>query len=526
MDTPRINAKSRSGSILILTGALAIFLLGMTAMVTDVGYVYFNQSRLQTAINAGWKAGYDKMIEIKSSGSPVLSEAQKNQIRQHVIEVIKANGYTESELNSVVVDFDNNNQINVKSNQEVGLFFARVLNIDSMDVFAGRTNHPDDAGGGIIPLAIPNGVAKDVSPTRYRYDPFAENEQFQPGREYLLKLGEDELQSTGDIAPWGIVQAGNDEHFGYTPGTEYIIKQSPATEALAPGNFGCLDLDGNHGGGANDYENRIKFGFEGSLDIGDLIYPETGNMAGPTIDGVEYRIANGLIDIRIPVVSGFGNGQSSQVEILGFLNFRLTGSGVEGKGANAKATVRAIYTGLTDPTPGLPKKNFGRIDPDNTTADPSEYLDNLKYGFNAPVELSDMLLPENGNAPVPTDEGINYRLDPNNPTAATKTVILPITDIPPEVGVNNPDNLTAQTIYDLEATDSPGGAYKLTNFPFGSSVRVIGFAEFEILHPDDYDREGTNYDTGDVGDLGLYRPGQVRGRFIRYIVRPGEIPLN
>jgi hypothetical protein len=51
---------------------------------------------------------------------------------------------------------------------------------------------------------------------------------------------------------------------------------------------------------------------------------------------------------------------------------------------------------------------------------------------------------------------------------------------------------------------------------------VIGFAEFELLDEDDYDRVGTNFDTGDNGDLGPIMPGQVRGKFLRYIVDPGS----
>ncbi|NCB38108.1 MAG: hypothetical protein EOM80_05000 [Erysipelotrichia bacterium] len=520
----RSNRFNRTGGILVIAALASVFFVGMAAMVTDVGYLYYNQARLQTATNAGWKAGYDKMLKIKSNGSPNLSEAQKAEIISHVEEVISANGYTPEEAD-LEISFENNNHLTVSSNKQVEMFFAKIWNIDSANVNAQRVNHPEDAGG-VVPLTIPNGPVKDVSPTKYRYDPFDENEEFQSGREYILKLGENPLQSSGDIVPWGVVKMADNEHFGYTVGTEYIIKQSPATDPLTPGNFGCLDLDGDHGGGANDYEDRIKYGFEGTINIGDLIYPETGNMAGPTIDGVEYRMENGLVDIRIPVVSGFGNGQSTQSEILGFLNFRLTGSGIEGKGGKAKATVRAIYTGLTDNEEGLTKKSFGRIDPDNDATNPTSYLNNFKFGFNAPLDMDDMLLPENGNAPVPTDESVEYRLDPTNSTSTPRTVIIPISDVPPEVGINNAENLHATTIYDLDSTDSPDGVYKLNNYSFGSSVRIIGFAEFELLDPSEYTREGKNYDSGDNGDLGPYQPGQVRGKFIRYIIKPGEMPAD
>ncbi|HNX75482.1 MAG TPA: Tad domain-containing protein, partial [Candidatus Rifleibacterium sp.] len=93
--------KNRAGSIMLMTVAFGVFLLSMTALVTDVGYLYYNQARLQTAVNAGWKAGYDKMMEIKGSGSPILSSAQKQTVRQHILEVIKSNGYTDEQLASL-----------------------------------------------------------------------------------------------------------------------------------------------------------------------------------------------------------------------------------------------------------------------------------------------------------------------------------------------------------------------------------------------------------------------------------------
>jgi len=92
--------------------------------------------------------------------------------------------------------------------------------------------------------------------------------------------------------------------------------------------------------------------------------------------------------------------------------------------------------------------------------------------------------------------------------------------------VNNPKNAGIDTIYDLQGQDHPNGVYKPEQYDFGSSVRVIGFAEFEVLDPSEYTRDekdGLTYESGDAGDLGPYQPGQVRGKFIRYIVNPFEI---
>jgi len=134
-----------------------------------------------------------------------------------------------------------------------------------------------------------------------------------------------------------------------------------------------------------------------------------------------------------------------------------------------------------------------------------------------------MILPENGNATEPTAEAVSYRLEdkPESP----KKVIVPITEVPEEVNNNNTPPATATTIYDLKATDSPGGKIGIASYTYKSSVRVTGFAEFKLLDEDGFNRVGENYEDGDNGDLGPVMPGQVRGTFERYIVEPGKYEM-
>jgi len=100
---------------MFMTAAFGVVLLAVTALVTDIGYLYLEQARLQTAVNAGWKAGFDRMTQIKSGGNPILTEEHKTQIIQHVRDVIKSNGYTDEELTDLEVIFPNDNQLLVRS---------------------------------------------------------------------------------------------------------------------------------------------------------------------------------------------------------------------------------------------------------------------------------------------------------------------------------------------------------------------------------------------------------------------------
>lgn len=175
---------------------------------------------------------------------------------------------------------------------------------------------------------------------------------------------------------------------------------------------------------------------------------------------------------------------------------------------------------------GKQKNNFGAADMDNSNGGgANDYRDRLMYGYNSPIELSDRILLESGNMVGPTEAGINYHVYGDGVSTPSRRVIVPITDIPPEV-LANPKNASATCLYDLQGTDHPDGVYDPASYTFGASPRIIGFAEFELIVPDEYERAGNNIQSGDIGDLGPAQVGQVRGRFVRYIVRPGDIPVN
>ncbi|MEW6712358.1 MAG: hypothetical protein AB1403_21240, partial [Candidatus Riflebacteria bacterium] len=191
-----------------------------------------------------------------------------------------------------------------------------------------------------------------------------------------------------------------------------------------------------------------------------------------------------------------------------------------------------VGDGGTTTITGKQKSNYGPVDPDNYVGGgANDYRDRFMTGFNQPLQLNDRILPEPGNMRGPTDQAVDFRVNGDADHAANRFIIVPITDIPPEVPANNTHNTDAQTVYDLQGQDHPNGIYNPANYGFGSSVRIIGFAMFEVtptneLTEDNADaRVGETYEFGDAGDLGPYQPGQVRGKFVRYVVKPGEVPL-
>ncbi len=188
-------ADCRRGAVMVMTGLAALFLLGMVAIVTDIGYVYYQQNRLQTAVNAGWLAGFDTLVGYKSSGN--LNAAAEANIKAQIKEVIMSNGFSEKELEDLEINV-RPNKLEVNAKLDVGLFFARVLNVNSQEVFAARGDGRGEDNVAMAPLAIPHGVVKDLARGSYSVSFFEEESGFLKDEEYILKLGEGDKQDPGD----------------------------------------------------------------------------------------------------------------------------------------------------------------------------------------------------------------------------------------------------------------------------------------------------------------------------------------
>ena len=178
---------SKRGNITLITAAISVLLVGIVALVTDVGTLYYDHARLQTATNAAWKAGYDKLMEIRQTKNK-LTEEDETTIKNHMKEVLAANGFgnlNDEQLKILIT----HNQTNLKidTNDEVDLFFMKIFDIKTAKVAANR------AGGteafSIMPIAIPHGEVHDLSVRTYDYIAFEGDQGFASGTEYILKLG-------------------------------------------------------------------------------------------------------------------------------------------------------------------------------------------------------------------------------------------------------------------------------------------------------------------------------------------------
>lgn len=278
------------GAVLVLVAAAMVALLGFVALVTDLGLIYVQRTRLTNAADAAALAGVQEL-----PGAPGEAEFVA---REYAVK----NGVDPGELEiGVAAD---NRSLTVRPRRNVKLLFARVLGIYDQDVEASATASVAALSGaaGTAPFSI-------------------QEQQLEYGWEYVLKVG------------------GGDGETGW---------------------FRVLDLDGDRGGGADEYEQYVKYGYQGMIRVGDVIPVETGNMSGKTSKGVQYRIdlcedgctfENFKRDcsrvIIVPVVKRLGGkGADQSVEIRGFAAFFL--EGVKGQGNDSEVTgrfVRTVYPG-------------------------------------------------------------------------------------------------------------------------------------------------------------------------------------
>ncbi|MBF0410079.1 MAG: hypothetical protein HQM10_22235 [Candidatus Riflebacteria bacterium] len=393
----------RTGSIIMLLVA-SFFIISLLAFVIDIGFMYFQNARINTAVNASWKGGYDLLSGLRDG---LLTDAQKEQVRQRVREIMVENGFSKDEVASktAVLFFDNDRGFEVAASASFGLFFARVMGFQIANVYSRRDNLITDPLSGKkyaprlpVPIAIPHAVVKDISSEKVEVSPLP-SEGFKPGREYILKPGSD--------------------------------KQSNQPEKIAE------------------------------------------NIQTTSTSTEEIKVVSDLSELE------------------------------------------------NDSSGGIKKNNFGIVELDNISGGGAEkFRKNLLFGCNKPLEVNHRIIIDSNSYSDICDEAIKLLVSSDTASAAVSVarVILPVVDVPPEVsGHNN------KAVYEIACTDNPAGKSKLKDYQFKSSLRIIGFAEFEIIPPSKYSRAGTKIEQGDNGDLGPALSGQIRGKFLKYVVVPGEI---
>ena len=278
----RLRAPGQVAVIMVL--ALPALLLA-TSLCVDVGDLYINRVRIQTAIDAAALAGANWLPDYQTQA---ISTARSYAI---------TNGIKSSEIQSITVA-TNQKSLTVIVSRDVPCYFC---------------------------LAMGEGTA---------YAATASSSATTHGVNALAVAGIVPVN-----AAYGVVPLGIDYRTDLSFGSEVTLKMGQ----VGAGNWDPLALGGS---GASVYRTNLGDGYAGKIKIGDMLNTETGNVVGPTNQGIATRISAGqseypsgtfmdheLDDPRIlvvPIVDFSNINGNSQVPLKGFAVMWIAGSDQQG----------------------------------------------------------------------------------------------------------------------------------------------------------------------------------------------------
>jgi Flp pilus assembly protein TadG len=318
--TLRLRALKR-GQMAVAMLLVMLPLLGVVGLGADIGLLYFHWGIVQKAADAAVLAGAGYLPNHPSTAQTKATGYATQ------------NGLKNSEIVSNTVAPDNMS-ITMTTSRTVPYYFLQLVGLSS---------------GTVKPIAKA-GIQQDTE-----------------GARGLIPVG---LPCTATSC-------------SYTVGTEYQLVQAGANGNggswnVGPGNWGRLALGAP---GATQFENNLIDGYLGSINVGDKVTAETGQVNGPTDEGVNIArvdaglAINGTVTnptlaivpaydprlVAVPLMDFTGaTGTSVQVTVMGFAMMWL--DSYTSKGANK--TLNAYFLG-TVPVAPVPSTvtAFGQLHP-------------------------------------------------------------------------------------------------------------------------------------------------------------------
>ncbi|GMU39272.1 MAG: hypothetical protein AMXMBFR23_01380 [Chloroflexota bacterium] len=223
--------RSDRGISTVLFALVLPAVMGMQALVIDGTRLFVERRALQNAADA---AALAAAAYLPSTDPQVLALAEAAAIQYAAL-----NGYA---ITAADVEFTSesvlNDRVTVHTEGEVGFFFA---------------------GG----LGVPLGAVSSL------------------GSAQIGSVG-----GIGSVMPWGVEEPAG----GFVFGQEYCLKLGSGggggnCSGAAQGNFHALDIDDTGTNSASEYRDRIRWGSNTVVRIGQVKDVSTGNMQGPTQQG-------------------------------------------------------------------------------------------------------------------------------------------------------------------------------------------------------------------------------------------------
>jgi Flp pilus assembly protein TadG len=264
--------REERGQALVQTVLMLAMLLGMTALVLDVGAWFREKRQLQATADAAALAGAQALPDSTSTAS------------QLAVQYGNKNG---GGVLAADVTFTGSNVISVTAKQTAPGFFSKVFGVNIVNINAkaqARTDAPEQAQY-VAPMVVScdHPLIQDCD---------------------------------GNHTP----------NFGATTTMQF-------DPMGAPGAFGMLNLDGESGTvGSSNEAAWILGGFSKYLPLGFYKSDPGAKFSSQNIEGaLDDRIGTVLL---FPVFRTLaGQGQTAKYDIMGWIGFHLTGYSIQGNGA-------------------------------------------------------------------------------------------------------------------------------------------------------------------------------------------------
>jgi Flp pilus assembly protein TadG len=314
----------KRGQMAVALILIMIPLLSLIGLGADIGLLYFHWGIVQKAADAAVLAGAGYLPNHTATAKTTASG------------YATTNGLGSSEIVSNTVAADNMS-ITMTTSRTVPYYFLTLVGVSSGTVKpiakAGIQQNTEQARG-LIPVGLPCTTGNTTTNCGY---------------------------TTGTL--YHLVQAGTNGNGG--------------SWNVGPGNWGRLALGAP---GGDQFLNNLINGYQGSINVGDIISAETGQLNGPTSTGVDDRVntgiaVNGTVTnptltsvpaydprlVAVPMVDFTGaTGSSVQLPVTGFALMWLQSYTAKG----SQKTLDAYFLG-TVPVTSVPSSvnTFGQLHP-------------------------------------------------------------------------------------------------------------------------------------------------------------------
>ena len=291
-------ARGEEGFSLVFVAVGFLAFLSASMLAIDLGMLMTSRNQAQNSADSSALAGatalvFDSWTDRSASGPAVqnaLTAARANQVIGGIVSIAPADvvflndpaGRDDRVQSTVYRDTAHGNPMPT--------FIARYFGKATMDISATATAEASSANAEscLLPFTIPDKWTEKSDGKGVADGPW------DPSKTFDLYLTKGSNQNGGAplANPDVYVPPGQTGYTGYNPATDIgleIALKNNNQNKVSPSVYNPYDPPGSTGG--SDYRNNIANCNTTVLKLGDWLVPETGNMVGPTQQGVNDLIA-------------------------------------------------------------------------------------------------------------------------------------------------------------------------------------------------------------------------------------------